>query len=298
MRRQFLSESGAICFISLFLAFGIAALLLRSFGILIDRQLVIQDLFHPVIVSASLLLTFLTISIAGGYPAFVLAGLDPMRVIKGKVTTSSSTGIMRKGLLITQFVISIGLAGSTFVLWDQLQFMRTQNLGFDKENIVLISPSEESKNQYVALKNELLAVPGVVGVTTAPLPGYDYVIRSTHKLEGQENEAGKLPWIHTFDVDYDFLRLMDIELIAGRNFDPGLQGDLHSSVLINRAALHHFNVSNPEDVIGKWAKRNLRIDGIWTEQNILCSWSLGGFSQWINENCNYTYFSISNYRQR
>ncbi len=277
---QFLVESGLICLVSLFLAFGLAMLFLAPFGALVEREVAVRDVFHPLGVAIALGIAAGMALLAGGYPAFYLSTFDPVRVLKGKSVPSRSTGALRKGLLIVQFALSMGLAGSTLVLWNQLHFMRSMNLGFDARNVVLITPPEETRGQYAALKRELLARPGVAGVTTAPMPGHDYLIKSTHEIEGYVSDTGDLPWIETFDVDYDFVDLMEIDLLAGRNFDPERRSDRNSAVLINRAALRLFNVSRPEEALGKWVKRKLKHDEVWNEHTFYVAGVVDDFHSW------------------
>lgn len=253
--RQFLSESVLLSFIAFLIAFVLAWLTLPRFGELVDRNLEASRLLD-----VSMLLVFTGIAllvgvIAGSYPAFYLSASNPVSVLKGKSGAGRQTAWVRKGLVVAQFAASIGLVASTLVLWNQLNYVRNKQLGFDKEHVVLLTPTEEMKDQYAALKHALLELPEVAGVTTAPMPGHTHVMIISHRAEGYDHEATGNAWIATFDVDYDFLDLLKIKLLAGRDFDPALSTDLDDAVLVNEAAVRNFGWGSPREALGKWVKK-------------------------------------------
>jgi len=277
---QFMSESFVLCGFALVTAFILAWLMLPSFGGVVGRELTGINLLSPLTLLAAAFLGIVIALLAGSYPAFHLSSFDPVVVLKRKTGSSKSSAIIRKSLLIVQFSLSMGLAASTVVLWNQLSYMRGQNLGFDKENIVLVTPTDEIKGQYETFKSELLALPDVVGVTTAPLPGHDFVLISTHRVEDNDHETDGLSKVETFDVDYDFVDLMDIDVLAGRNFAPTLRGDENGSILINEAAVRFFGWGSPEKALGKWVKRRVKRDGRWEEHTFHVVGVLEDFQSW------------------
>ena len=277
---QFLGESIILCFFAALLAFLIAYLLLPHFEELVDRQLDRSQLFNGSTVLALMALSSFVALVAGGYPAFYLSAFAPVSVFKGMSGSGKSAGRLRKALLVLQFSLSIGLAACTFVLWNQLSYMRDKQLGFDKEHVVLITPTDALKEQYRALKSELLALSDVIEVSTAPLPGHTHVLISSHRAEGYNHETNGSAWLPTFDVDHDFLDLMRIELQAGRNFDPAQIGDLTSSVLINEAAVGYFGWGNAQEAIGKTIQRSQGRGDSFAWNNYTVVGVINNFQSW------------------
>jgi len=150
--------------------------------------------------------------------------------MKGQMHAGRRNITLRKGLTVVQFVLAIGLTASTVILWNQLDYMRDAKLGFDKENILLITPDEMIGPQYDALKHKLLQLPGVQKVTTAPFPGWTHVFLNSSKPEGAEDQ-----YLMTYQVDYDFLETLNIPLAEGRNFDKNRPSDQEGAVLINES---------------------------------------------------------------
>jgi len=116
----------------------------------------------------------------------------------------------------------------------------------------VIAPTEEVKGQYAAFKQELLALPDVVGVTTAPMPGHTHVTLASHRVEGHDSETGDVLWVARFNVDEDFLDVLGMELAAGRNFDPALGADRDGAVLVTESMVRHFGWEEP---LGKWIQQ-------------------------------------------
>jgi putative ABC transport system permease protein len=259
--RQFLSESVLLSALAFVTAFVLAALLLPSFGRMVGRTFEPVELLdgNVLLVSAAIML-FVGI-LAGSYPAFYLSAYKPVAVLKGRMPVDRRGTLLRKGLITAQFIVSIGLAACTLVLWNQLDYVRSSNLGFDTDNIVLIEPNEAVRPQYAALKGELLRLPGVAGVTTAPFPGWTHVVITTSQPEGYQRGADEqLPDFPTYEVDSEFLPTLGIELVTGRNLDANRPGDLEGSVLINETLARELGWENP---LGKEISQPTRQNGKW-----------------------------------
>ena len=253
--RQFLAESVVLTLAAYVAAVLCAWILLPDFGSLIDRNLQPSQLFTVSMLLFATGAALVAGVLAGSYPAFYLSSFDPASVLKGDPGPGRGAVWLRRGLVVTQFAVSIGLATSTIVVWNQLDFVRNTQLGFDKNHVVILDPTEDMRAQYPALKRELSQLSDVVGVTTAPLPGHTHVPITSHRIEGYDHEAQGIPWIPTFDVDHDFLDLLDIKLLAGRDFDPSLTADGDGALLVNESAVRFFGWGQPRDAIGKVVQR-------------------------------------------
>ena len=250
--RQFLSESILLSGLAFFVALALALWLLPHFGTLTGRTLEVHRLLDGPVLLGFALITLAVGVFAGSYPAFYLARFEPVRVLKGRSFDGRGGRWLRRGLVVVQFAVSIGLAAGTVVLWNQLDFARNARLGFDKEHVVVIAPTEEVEGQYAAFKQELLALPDVVGVTTAPMPGHTHVTLASHRVEGHDTETEGILWVARFDVDEDFLDVLGVALAEGRNFDPALGADRDGAVLVTESTARHFGWQEP---LGKWIQR-------------------------------------------
>ncbi|MCF2492054.1 ABC transporter permease [Dyadobacter chenhuakuii] len=170
---QFLGESLVLTFLALIVAAVFVVLFLPIFNQLADKALSLSELFKPEIIASFVVLAFITGLLAGSYPAFYLSVFNPLDVIKGKFVNSVSATALRRGLVVFQFVISIGLVVATMVIQGQIKFMQEQPLGFTKEQqIVIPFRSEESRKAYTALRNEMLENNQITAASgTAYYPG-------------------------------------------------------------------------------------------------------------------------------
>jgi putative ABC transport system permease protein len=164
---QFLGESFMMCIMSLVISLLLVQILLPYFNSLTQKNISLFD--NGSLIFWIIGLTLLTGLFAGLYPAFYLSAFKPVSVLKGKIINSFSAVALRKGLVIFQFTISICLVLAAIVIWQQLDFIKTQKLGFDK-NQKLILPLQaayrNNESNYKALKNELLKYPEVKSVTS------------------------------------------------------------------------------------------------------------------------------------
>lgn len=237
--RQFMGESMLFSLLALGLAFGLAELLLPGFNAFTGKELSLQTHFD-----ARILMLFLGITVgvgllAGGYPAMVLSAFKPVVVLKGPVRGGGRRhGWLRKGLVVFQFGISAFLIVSTLIIQQQLDFVQNQRLGFDADQVVLVKPKQQLKTQYAAFKQALLQESSVNGVTMAPLPGGSAF---PFRKPGEEENL----YLNAFFVDYDFLDLMDIEVRNGRGFSEDVALDARNALIVNEAAVKHFEWANP-----------------------------------------------------
>ncbi len=243
--RQFLGESMVFCILALMISALLVGLLLPAFGYLIERNLTLS-LFQDL----DMLLVFLGIAVfigflSGSYPAFFISSFQPVQIIKGtlRIGSKSSAGF-RNSLVVVQFVVSIVLIVCTFVIHNQLSFIRNKNLGFDKEQMVTVYTMDRNlKRNPESLKRELLKNPEILGVSASlDLPT---TIRRTSTFEWEEQgKRRKLGLNYTF-VDYDFFNVYDIELAKGRKFSEDFSMDKEQAVVINETAARNLGWEDP-----------------------------------------------------
>jgi putative ABC transport system permease protein len=233
---QFLTESLFLAVISGGLGLLLAKSLLPAFNEMADRKLVFSFQQFPEMAWMLGGLVLLTGLLAGLYPAFVLSGFRPLEILKQKVRLGGSN-FFTKSLVTGQFVLSVGLIVSTLVMLRQLAFMRTKNPGFDRENVVVVdAEGTDSERIFPLFKEKIGAIPSVLGVSGSELglgEGQGWS-RSGWNHEGVHREA------YEYFVDADFLGLLKMELLAGRNFEQGNSMDTINSVIINESMMRNF----------------------------------------------------------
>ena len=243
--RQFLGESLVFSLLALMISVLLVGLVLPAFGYLIERNLTLS-LFQDL----DMLLVFLGIAVfigmlSGSYPAFFISSFHPIQIIKGTLRIGSkSSAVFRNSLVVVQFVLSIVLIVCTFVIHNQLSFIRNRNLGFDKEQMVTVYTMDRNlKRNSEPLKRELLKNPEILGVSASlDLPT---TIRRTSTIEWEEQgERRKLGLNYTF-VDYDFFNVYDIEVTKGRKFSEDFSTDKEQAVVINEAAARNLGWEEP-----------------------------------------------------
>jgi putative ABC transport system permease protein len=239
---QFLGESMVLTFFALLLAIAFVVLFLPAFNQLSDKTLRIEALFQPKIVLAFIGLALITGVLAGSYPAFYLSVFNPLDVIKGKFVNSVSATTLRRGLVVFQFVISIGLIVATMVIQGQIKFMREQPLGFTKDQqIVIAFRSKEARQAYTALRNEMLENNQISAASgTSYYPGILNPSDMAVFLPGQSvNDDGL---VKTNGVAADFMKTMDFKMAAGRMFSADFPADTNNKIIVNEATLRKFAI--------------------------------------------------------
>lgn len=244
---QFLGESMALSLLAFLLALCLVATLLPIFNQLTAKSLPLTELFSPLVLLAFLGLTLLTGLLAGSYPAFYLSMFNPARVLKGGATSGKlgntlSAIALRRSLVVFQFVISIGLVLATFVIQEQMHFLRNTSLGFTQDQqLVVALTSQEAHQAYTAYRSEILRNPHIQRAAgTQYYPGINNA--SDFLLYKPEQSALNGQSVKTNWVDFDFMETMGFQLQAGRMFSRLFPGDTSNRLIVNEATLRKFQI--------------------------------------------------------
>lgn len=237
---QFLIESVLLSAFALILSLLLVYLLMPDFNNLTGKELtfgrVMETGFFLQVVGVGLLIGF----ISGSYPAFYLSSFMPLNVLKGITTASGKPNLLlRRGLVVFQFFIAIVMIIGTFVVSDQLNFMKNKDLGFNKENVVVMELQDSAfRSKVEVFKEKLLQNPSIEMVSNSTgIPGNIGWIQVM--LLEQETEMKEFAVILA-QCDYDFVKLMEMELLQGRDFDRKMGTDDTAAVIINETAARQF----------------------------------------------------------
>ncbi|HEV2480814.1 MAG TPA: ABC transporter permease [Puia sp.] len=245
---DFLAESALQALIAFGLAILLCRLLIPAFNGLIGKPVSTGLLQHP-----GDLLIFLGISVgiglvAGIYPALLLSAFRPVVVLKGRFATGTRGLLLRRSLVIFQFVISIGFIAATFIIRAELNYLRNHPLGFNnRQMLVLQTYGDERK---FALKTVINQLPDVLSTgLCSSSPGGDLI----YALSNLENKKGALQTenFNLYLVDFDYMRQHKIPLVAGRMFSPAFATDSTQAMIINEDAVKDLGYASPVEAIGR-----------------------------------------------
>jgi putative ABC transport system permease protein len=236
---QFLIEALLLTIFSVILGLAISYLLLPSFNRLAGKDLSFSFKQFPELMWLIAGLTLVVAALSGSYPALILSNFKPLEVLKQKIRVGGSN-LFTKSLVTVQFVLSIGLIASTMIILQQIKFMTGKNPGFNKENIVVVNAGDvDGKKTYPLFKQAVASNPSITGIASSELglgegtgwsrSGFDY--------------KGKLKQVFEYFVDPDYIPLMGMEIIKGRNFNPGITSDTVTSVIVNETMVRDFGWS-------------------------------------------------------
>jgi putative ABC transport system permease protein len=245
---QFLTESTLMVVFSLVLAIIIAYLVLPLFNDVANKKMVLGSLFSPYILPLLVALPLVVGLLAGSYPAFFLSAFRPIEVLKGKLKLGASSGGLRNVLVVFQFVTSIVLIVGTFVIYKQLNYIQTKDLGYNKDQVLTIENTYTLGDQAKAFKNSVLQMTGVQsGTLSSFLPVSNssrndntYFKESTLDLNGSID-------MQSWRIDYDYFKTLGLQLIKGRSFSPEYGGD-STAIIINETTAQFLGYPDP---IGK-----------------------------------------------
>ena len=250
---QFLGESFVIVGVAVVLSLVMIALALPLFNAVIEKQLAFNAGNLPVIILSAVVIAFITALLAGGYPAFFMSSMKPTQVLKGKALVSGGSQWLRKSLVVFQFVITITLISSIVIIQQQLKYIQSKSLGFDTEQVVMIPMrSQAASSEYLSLKNSFEAIPGVHSVSAASSLPSTPLFRDW--LIYKDGWNGDQALRHEIvSVDEDYFKVIDVPLLAGRDFIPAQdnqEGDSlnPTKVIVNEASLRALEIPLDEAI--------------------------------------------------
>ncbi len=255
---QFIAEAVLITGIAMLFSLLLTELSLPHFNRLADKALRTQHLFNPDAILMILLAVFTIGILSGSYPAFYLTSFKPVEVLKGRVHSGKGNWL-RSSLVVFQFCISVTLIVCTLIVYNQLNYMQNRDLGFTKENVLVLRNGYSIGGKEHLFKAKLNAIPEVHSVSVANvLPALDYSSDAYRKLDGSNQEM----IIVTAYADFDIVKTLGINLKEGRDFNPTLASDTNA-ILINEAAAIKLGYANPIGAeIDQFSEPRLKIIGI------------------------------------
>ena len=248
--RQFLTESTLLSVFSFVIAIGLAWLLLPLFNNLAGRELSVPfgSIFFYAILLAGAVITGL---FAGTYPSFFLSSFKPVNVLKGQVALGMKSGFIRSSLVVFQFAISIVLIIGTIAVLSQLNYIQNKKIGFNKDQVIMVEDIYALGDQRLAYKNEILGNSMIVSGTFSGYLPVSGTWRSDNPwwVDGKDyKQQENLVSMQTWEVDYDYIKTLDMKMKEGRDFSQEFLSD-STAVILNETAAKNFSFDG--DPIGK-----------------------------------------------
>jgi len=237
---QFLVESFMLSFLALIIAVIIIEVSLPFFNNLLNIHLVL-DLFAKWYIVPTVLIFALAVGLlAGSYPAFYLSSFNPYEVLKGSLKNSMKDERLRRILVVFQFAVSILLIVGTMIMYNQIRYMLTKDVGFNKEQLLVINRSHVLSQKMESFKEAVKAIPGVINISSATsIPGRVNNLNG-YMIEGRKDETFIMvsSW-----SDYEYLNTYGMTLESGRYFDKFYTND-HEGCILNEAAIKNFGITD------------------------------------------------------
>jgi putative ABC transport system permease protein len=265
---QFITETILQSFLAMIIAVLLVESLLISFNHFTNKNISGLFIIESQFIFFGILLVIIVGFLAGSYPALYLSSFNPLQALKDVQPGGTRSGFARKILVVLQFSISIALIIGTFIVFNQMSFIRNADLGFNKDQIILIPTVNQVSQNYETYKNELLNHPDILFVT-----GMEDILGVNHNtrqvvIEGLNPDQSY--WYPMFMVRHDFIETFDIEVVAGRAFSKEILADTANAIMINETMVANLGWSN-EDAIGKRIRSDgdERVIGVFKDFHIL-----------------------------
>jgi putative ABC transport system permease protein len=243
---QFYGESILLASIALVFAVVLVILVLPEFSAFIEKDFSLESLFQAKFIIGMLGVTLITGMIAGSYPALFLSAVRPVQVLKGSLVSGSKGALFRKILVVLQFTLSIMLIIGTMVIYNQVNFMRSKELGYDKEHLLYIPLRGDTRNNFDLLKQELVKDPKVLNVTgTGHPPAQIGSNTSGFDWPGKDPNYSILVSVNA--VGYDYPETMKIEMVEGRSFSRQFTSDTADAFLVNEEMVRIMGMESAEN---------------------------------------------------
>lgn len=262
---QFLGESLIVSTMAAALALIFVFALLPVFNEVVKKEIVL-NLTDPMLWAAVLGLVTVTGLVAGSYPALYLSALQPVRILKGRLSFTNSSLYLRKGLVVFQFCISIFLIIGMLVIGDQMNYIQTKRLGIDRENVVYLPLEGELTNKIEAFRQEILSSPAVASATTTGSIPTD-ITGNSGDLDWPGRNKNVDNTVYATFVGYDFAKTMNIQMADGRDFSKDFAADT-ANYIINEATARMMKMKDPVGRQVKFWMGNGTIVGVMKDFHI------------------------------
>jgi len=285
--KQFISESVILTFIAAFLALLVVSFLAPLFNEITGKPISFKLSQYPAGILLFISGTIIIGILAGIYPALFLSSHKPVDVFKNIRTGGNKISSIIKSLIVFQFVISIALIISTVTIFRQINYMKTGDMGFEKENIITCQLTQNIRNKYDAFKQKLLQNPDVIGVaaSSGEWLSEQFHIGFTNEVNGSEKSYFAMA------VDPDFVNTIGLKVLKGRNFSWDLETDKYKTVILNETAVKNFGLDNPLDfemdlfdfkakVVG--VVKDFHNESFQKNINSLLLWYVPGYSYYLS----------------
>lgn len=256
---QFVTESIFFAVLALVIAVILVAIFLDDFNLISGKTLAISQVLQPLMLFMIIGIAVLVGFVSGIYPAFYLSSFQPIAVLKGSAgKRGRSTGLLRRSLVVLQFFIAIVMIIGTLVVSRQLRFLQDKDLGFDKENLVMLELQDSTfRSKAESFMKELMNGPGILATTNCTgVPGQiDWI----QVVRAEQQEGLKDMALILAQVDYDYLKTMGMEIVNGRDFDRNMGTDATEAVIINETGVKTLGWE--DDPIGKKIQYGFDLQG-------------------------------------
>lgn len=260
---QFLSESILFTLISLLLSFILVHLTLPLFNSAFELNLTADLLWSKQVMWGALGIILLAGVLGGSYPAFYLSGFEPIKVLKGTLAKGTGNPNLRRGLVTIQFVITIFMLVGTGIIYDQMNFLRNKELGFDKEHVMTFKLEDRnSMDKFPIIEEKLLQNPKISSVASASTTlggGFSKNVLSVERSDETMEEYG----VNMYTVDYDFFPTLGVEFKEGRNFSLEFGTDTTEAILVNEAFVERMGWG--DNSIGRKIQLSRRDSGTFSK---------------------------------
>lgn len=239
---QFLGESIMISAIAFILSIVLVELTLPLYNIFINKQLTI-NYASPLLWSLGIGLVLVTGLLAGSYPAFYLSSFKPIKVLKGKLVAGKNASVPRQVMVTLQFGFSILLIIGTIVIYKQIQYLKGRELGYDRENLMMVWSTSDIEKNFAPLKQELVNTGAAVSVCKSNSP-----ITNIFASSPVDSWPGMLPGqrveVTNIATEYDYTKTMGIRMLQGRDFSENFKSDT-AAIILNKTAVEILNLTEP-----------------------------------------------------
>ncbi len=257
---QFLGEALVMALLSAVVAVAILSISLQAFNSLVEKKLTL-GISNPLHILSLLSIAFVCGLVAGSYPAFYLSSFNPVKVLKGlKIKTGGSVGFIRKGLVILQFSISIILIISTIIIYQQINHVKSRDLGYNKENLLYVQAQGVVKPHFNVIKNDLLAT-GVVKNVTLSNSRVLNLGSNTGDFSWPGKDPQKQVLVTVESVSPEYISTMGMQLKAGRDFYADTKID-SGNVIINETMARLIKNTNVIGSVISRSGQNLTVTGV------------------------------------